>query len=72
MPFQLLFADKKTETTFAYGLCIRILLDLEEQKSIPCFSTVHRRFQDCFSRLRGMPNCGHCADASALKASATK
>lgn len=36
------------------------------------FSTVHGRFQDCFSRLRGMPNCGHCADASARKASATK
>lgn len=36
------------------------------------FSTVHGRFQDCFSRFRGIPNCGHCADASARKASATK
>lgn len=36
------------------------------------FSTVHGRFQDCFSRLRGRPNCGHCAEASARKASATK
>ena len=35
-------------------------------------STVHGRFQDCFSRFRGIPNCGHCADASARKASATK
>lgn len=33
---------------------------------------VHGRDHDCFSRLRGIPNCGHCADASARKASATK
>lgn len=36
------------------------------------FSKVHGSFHDCFSRLRGIPNCGHCADASARKASATK
>lgn len=36
------------------------------------FSTVHGGFQDCFSRFRGIPNCGHCADANARKASATK
>lgn len=29
-------------------------------------------FQDCFSRFLGIPKGGHCADASARKASATK
>lgn len=46
-------------------------LDKEEWSQFN-FSRVHGRFQDCFSRLRGMPNCGHCADARARKASATK
>lgn len=36
------------------------------------FPTVPGGFQDCFSRFRGTANCGHCADASARKASATK
>lgn len=44
----------------------------KEERSQSNFSRVHGRFQDCFSRLRGMPNCGHCADARARKASATK
>lgn len=69
--FSFCSVDKTTETTLAYGLYIRILLDLESKSQFH-FSTVHGRFQDCFSRLRGMPNCGHCADASARKASATK
>lgn len=69
--FSVCSVDKTTETTLAYGLSIRILWTWRK-KSHFHFSTVHGRFQDCFSRLRGMPNCGHCADASARKASATK
>lgn len=69
--FSFCSVDKTTETTLAYGLSIRSFWTWRNKSQFH-FSTVHGRFQDCFSRLRGMPNCGHCADASARKASATK
>lgn len=62
MLFQLLLCGQETETTAAYGLYW--------SPSGPFYCLW--KTQDCFNLLRGIPNCGHCEEASARKASATK
>lgn len=70
MLLQLSFCGQETETTVAYGL----LWNPSGPGVVKAntFSYCPWKTQDCFSLLRGIPNCGHCADASARKASATK
>lgn len=69
MPFQLLSVDERQKRLLLM-VCIGILRDLGRKGK--CISYCPHKTQDCFNLLRGIPNCGHCEDASARNASATK